>query len=529
MFDLNDDSSVPPLPKEILILDSNQTSRGEFSRQPTVTQFLKPGCWIIQFIPSFSDDVDPKLAEFPVLHSWTVHYLGTLRVECPSHHKERGQKGSGIIASGDLYVERQNWAVKKSAKPPMLPQPLGVPVYPRNRYSFYFTLEEIVVEQRDLVLMIATYRFNSDTLTWGTREVLTTRIEIERTPAAWRSSTPKHYLWGLVYNERGTQVGQLEMGWISPYLRAARVEIAAAAGLEPPVKNGKGDTLEEVFKKVGWDLSIAPTVEAKGPTVWQEKDLHAEMLKLRPPVDLDLQWVYHVLVVPRFYPSEEYAFGKMYDIGALDTDLVPREGLVVASEARFPQEPRFGEAGGLRLMDVPEAAFHNLVHELGHEMGLLHRFHGADFMQALIHIASQSSEDAPFPENLIFKFDSQDELRLRHYPDIWVRPGGVPFAQGSSALPVPDVDAITDVSDQFEFYVEPLARILPLGVPVKLQLRLTNKSQTKLPGPKVLSLSDGSVYGRVIGPGSEARSFSAAAPLDFMLTADLLPGDSLFR
>jgi hypothetical protein len=534
VWEINDDGAVPLLPSEVF----PQTQAGEAQSAggaiptPTGQHFLESGCWIMQLVPFFADDEDPRLAEYPGLQGWTIRYLGTMRIECPIPRKvdAQGHERRGVIVSGDLYADRQIWSEPRPATPPSLPEPVGIPIYSRDKYAFYVTLQEAVFEEGQLVLKIATYRFNNEKSTWGKRKLLTARFEVENIAAPWRQAAPRRYLCGWVYNESETRIGKLEMGWISPHYRSARIEIAVAAGLEAPLSNGRGDTLKKIFKQLGWKLKIGNPVDANGPSeVWQESDLHARMLELRSAADLDREWLYHVLVVPRFNDQEENGFGKMYDVGALDTDLVPREGLVVAAEAKFPQESRFGAAGGQMLKDVPAAAFHNLVHELGHAMGLLHRFRGADFMQALIHIASQALPGNPFPDNLAFRFDPLDELRLRHYPDIWVRPGGVPFGQGSSALPVPDVDAITDVSPQFNLLAKPLRRVVPLGAPVKLQLRLKNISKTTLPGPSLLSLSAGSVSGRVIGPEGKVRFFSAAAPIDFVSTADLDPDQALYH
>src|SRR6185436_6435491 len=184
-----------------------------------------------------------------------------------------------------------------------------------------------------------------------------------------------------------------------------------------------------------WKVTVPDTVVAKGPSdLWDEGMLHTKMLELRSSANLDKVWNYHVLVVPRWQDTEELGFGKMYDVGAVDTNMVPREGLVIAAAARFPDEERFGAARGQKLVDVPSAALHCLMHELGHSMGLVHRFHGKGFMQGLIYIADLATEGSSFPDNLVLAYDEEDELRLRHFPDIWIRPGGAPFGQGYSAL-----------------------------------------------------------------------------------------------
>jgi hypothetical protein len=165
---------------------------------------------------------------------------------------------------------------------------------------------------------------------------------------------------------------------------------------------------------------------------------------------------------------------------------------------------------------------------LGHAMGLLHRFRGRTFMQGTLYVADQMPRGS-FPKSLELSYDTEDILRLRHYPDIRIRPGGAPFGQGASALPVPDADAITDVGDQFELTVRPLRRKVPLGAPVRLQLRLTNTSSETLPGPSRLGLDDGSVAGRVVGPERRVQIFAAVSPVDSVGIADLAPGQSLYQ
>lgn len=518
MWHVNDDGAVPPLPKLISTGEEREDHRNLY-------KILRPGCWILRLDPIPADNSNPKRNLGSALQGWTVSYVGTLRVS-----KEK----KGIRASGDLYLERQDWSIKGPLTPPPLPRPRQIPIFRIRDYSAYFTLKSITCDLKTVT--IAVYRFNAKDNTWGSEDILTATLTEPRTDE----------LFWSVKNDRGSSVASLRIARISKYLRRAKIDIACAAGIEPPLDNGCGLTIRKVFKEIGWQIRKPVPVEAQGPAeVWQEKDLHANMLMLRRAVDLDREWVYHVLVVPRWQEREEYFFGKMYDVGAVDTNLVPREGLVVAATAKFPDDERFGSARGQRLGDVPKAAFHNLMHELGHAMGLLHRFYGEGFMQALVFIAfhmnamadpHSGSSDSPataqpkvFPDTLVFHYDPDDLIRLRHHPDMWVRPGGAPFEQGYSALPVPDADAITDVSSQLELTAKPLRRKVPLGAPVKLQLRLTNVIQRNLPGPALLSLSDGSVAGRVIGPEGQAHPFSGAAPIDYLPTETLAPGGSLFH
>lgn len=65
------------------------------------------------------------------------------------------------------------------------------------------------------------------------------------------------------------------------------------------------------------------------------------------------------------------------------------------------------------------------MHEIGHAMGLLHNTVNNGFMNTTDVIAASATPPAnPFPNNVIFSYADDDKRRLRHYPDIHVRPGG---------------------------------------------------------------------------------------------------------
>jgi hypothetical protein len=525
MWRINDDGVIPPLPRR---LSPSLGQNGEVREMAPAP--LREGCWIAQLDPVLADDFDAVKNPDSPLKGWTVCYLGTVRVE--KLLPENKRSSSDFRVSGDLYLQRQAWSVKGAATAPQLPLVNEIPIFPIKDYAIYFTLKQIDHDAREALL--STFRYDAQGSTWDLEEVLTAKVEDidpAKVPEAWKN---KEYLCWSVRNDRGTVIARLQMGRISDYLRRAQIDIACAEGCEPPLKNGlTGDlerTLERIFHDLDWKVTVPTAAPAKGPAdLWDEGILHAKMLELRSSANLDKVWTYHVLVVPRWQDTEELGFGKMYDVGAVDSNMVPREGLVVAAAAKFPDEDRFGSARGQKLADVRSAALHNLLHELGHAMGLLHRFHGRGFMQGLIYIADLATPEKQFPGNLDFAYDAEDELRLRHFPDIWIRPGGIPFGQGYSALPVPDADAITDVTGQFELTAKPVRRHVPLGAPVRLQMRLTNVSGLTLPGPVLLSLSAGSLAGRVVGPGERTRTFSGAAPLDFVWTAGLDPGMSLYR
>ncbi len=579
MWYLNDDDATPRFPRIL---------KPQPGPCKAAAPLLKPGCWIVQLVPKFDDDDNPDLAVDPPIPTWALRYLGPLRVEVVKYPKGE-EPESCLRASGDLYADRHPWSQPSMQDPqPHLDRKYPrIPVFPRADYSFYYTVESLTCKAKDptakakdpteqrehqLEIRLASFAFDAQKLTWGPATNLTVVVEPpkpksgdQRPTGPWDGSF-QPFLTGDVTNDDGTPVGSVELRWISNYLREAQIGIEVAPGLklplasqrgvevkpgsqlakllpgaallanqaaatfEPPRASAGNCTVQSIFEAIGWRITFArPVISSIKADVWQDLDLTTEMLKLRATADYDRQWIYHALVVPRFTTQQYLFFGKMYTGVGVDTDLVPREGLVVAAKAQFTEDAQFGSAAGKALQDVPAAAFCNFMHELGHTMGLLHRYRGNGFMQELLYFAlvDTAPGERKFPENLGFHYDPKDVLRLRHHPDIWVRPGGVPFATGFSEMPVPDNDVLTDVSAQMQLVVKPVAPVVPLGAPVKLQLRLTNRTQGTLPGPVDMSLKAGSVAGSVVAPSGEVGTFSAVAPFDYVHVANFAAGRSL--
>ena len=63
-------------------------------------------------------------------------------------------------------------------------------------------------------------------------------------------------------------------------------------------------------------------------------------------------------------------------------------------------------------------------------MGLGHNESGFHFMRPTPSIAQDAPPDNPFPNNIDWSFDPGDENKLRHWPDIVVRPGGAAVGAG---------------------------------------------------------------------------------------------------
>ena len=120
----------------------------------------------------------------------------------------------------------------------------------------------------------------------------------------------------------------------------------------------------------------------------------------------------------------------MYDSAGTDTNNLPREGAAVASLWEFPSGQRFEQVAGQKLQNVPGAYFRTTVHEVGHAMGLLHSESG--IMQPSSDLADETQPSNPFPNNIVYDFSPEDRMRLQHFPEIIVRPGGYHESGGVS-------------------------------------------------------------------------------------------------
>ena len=179
---------------------------------------------------------------------------------------------------------------------------------------------------------------------------------------------------------------------------------------------------ESIFDPIGWEVATIvgkDNVTKKDNAPWSQADAKAALAVHRDSDDLDSEWRYHILVVPLMSQTNTH-FGHMYD-----RDSRAREDLFMSAHFVFPDaEPKWGALRGQRNGKTV-AFFRTALHEMGHEMGLSHNLTGFCFMRPTEEIAVQAPADKPFPTNIVWSFDPADERRLRHWPDIAVRPGGI--------------------------------------------------------------------------------------------------------
>ena len=221
--------------------------------------------------------------------------------------------------------------------------------------------------------------------------------------------------------------GRMQIGWVSPMLRQAVIEIDRVAGCEAPENNDAGVTWKSIFEPVGWGVTALlgdGDIKKKDDRPWTRAEAATALAAHRDDHDLDKSWRYHILVVPLMTPGNT-DFGIMYHDA--------REGVMMSSHFVFrTDQPKWGPLRGVRN-GLTVAFFRNALHEIGHAMGLVHNHDGFGFMEITDKIAERAPADKPFPSNIEWAFHRADAHRLRHWPDIAVRPGGIKVGGGIDA------------------------------------------------------------------------------------------------
>jgi hypothetical protein len=458
---------------------------------PIELHALRCGCYLINYTPK---------------NSLFVTYDGTLRVECQGISKR--------IASGDLYQRPVYWP---PCPPPKLCLPIlakgpspasGIPILARDQYRYYLAVTKILQgfsTANSFTLGFDMWRFTKKGVNWsdgGSWEKIgsfTSLLSWGNPPASY----PSDYLEGDVKDWSGKIVGRLTMGWISEFLRKATLEIDRVSVCMLPLDNKAGVDWKSEMKEVGWDLNVKlsdTNVPDMPNGIWTYADLHQAMLKWRDATNLDSEWHYYMLCVPQI-PG---VFGVMYDAYAFDTNKIPREGAGIACNTVFGNDPMWGLVKNKKLGET-NLYFRTAVHEEGHAMGLYHNAIDNGFMNQTVLIAQGGTSSNPFPNNVKWSFASDDQKRLRHMPDIYIRPGGLPFGTPYSTTPISD---LVVSQSGLELNVSPLLETVPIGAPIRINLELVNKTDKVLQAPKNIGLRSEFIRGKVIDPSGTSRTFS---------------------
>jgi hypothetical protein len=476
------------------------------------------------------------LTTFRLSSSLLSVYDGTIRVEV-----HPAAAGGGRTASGDLYRRPIRIQPPPGTGPLLGPGPrpqAGISVEPITRYSYYLSITKIlegVTFGNNFELGFDRWRYtppatSGGTGTWANEGSFNATMTWTTSPAGYPSA--RDYLTGNVKNAAGIVIGSLSMGWVSSFLRKATIEIDSVTGVNPPLDNGLTGTnqfdWEKVFGNVSWDLTVAPSqsnIPEPSGDGWTDAELHASMLRWRDSANLNTEWRFHLLCVKKIDSTPR---GIMYDAYGTDSNQIPREGAAIADS--WIVDSGWGRASGKKFGEVPEAYFRASVHEIGHAISLQHNLNNQHFMDTSDTIATAGRVTPPsFPDNIKWSFANDDVRRLKHWPDIFVRPGGSPFGSPNTKPVVSPPDNTVDLPD-VELRVTPTLSEVPLGAPVRLELKLRNIASTggfPVQVPADIGLRSGFIHGTVTTPAGIFKTFRSIIVNDSETYRVLAPGEEV--
>lgn len=490
-------ATAPQLPDET-------ASDAEHVTQPSGTT-LRAGCYLLRLTRSS-----------PGPDALSVRYDGTLRVEL---------RNGSALASGDLYLHGPIGA-PAALLPPEAHPGAEIPIFPRSRYRYYVRVTELLGgwPAVGVTLGFELHRFDHASNTWSNEESFSARLH--RAPAPRGYPSPDDFLVGDLRDGSGADAGQLTMGLVSAHLRRAVIEVDRVADSERPLANASGLDWPAIFEQVGWKLEVvdsdADLTEPSGES-WSPAEMHAAMLRRRDSADLDSEWRYWLLCV-RSLDGDE-ARGLMFDRDGADSNNIPREAAGIASHWMIPDEEAWGLARGMRFGSATDPYFRTAVHEIGHAMGLYHNTADNGFMSTTDVISRSAVAPQRFPENILWSHARRDQKRLRHMPDIWIRPGGVPFGASYGTAPIVSADAMVEL-EGIRLDVDPLLAAVPIGAPVRVAITLRNEDGEAVAAPAELSLKAGYVSGSVTDPAGSMRSFRPLVRRTDRHVAELARGQS---
>jgi len=541
---------------------------------------LRAGCYLLRYTWD-TPEIDVK------------HYEGTLRVQhiLKDDHEPSGVKY--ILASGDLYAHPRGESVttppELKANPIIIPifpreayrfylcvksipfwsiSPAGFTMAieshsydPKNRLwcpegQFMAKMQwQLAPEDYPSNTLYATghvYQHRGEhngtlTMTWISEYYRRAKLTIHRAPAnvssRKRSILPDDDLVPMPV-AKAFQAGS----------HAAAVVSSTDPAANGPANGSDSDSLKKEWRKhfatLGWELDVdvvdgrevdlSRKSDRRG-TSWTEAQIRSVMRQLRENQQQktdqapDGLWRYDLVCLPSLldkvpgltvYDNEDAAKGHA------------RELATVAADYEFPKATGkngdvydYGADAGRPLKSEPDLYFRTAMHEIGHAMGLNHNSAEHGFMMptdALAHIANQT-EKRSFPANAEMSFSFGDLQRLRHWPDVMVRPGTNADANVPPSITIPlfpdagqdePIPPKRELAQHVGLHVAPLNGVaqVPLGAPVRIEfqlLPLTPNAEV----PKGPSFKSGALTVWVTDPDGKTRGVS---PMSNEADADVL-------
>jgi hypothetical protein len=516
---------------------------------------LRAGCYYLHFVPTYPywGENDPPQDREREVREYAgtmrvVHYNNEGTVALTPTETKNGKVGLVVNISGDLY-----------AMPPSYPAPENdqIPIFPIKEYRFYLLATKIEEgEKGEFILSLDSYELSAQS------EVpCPIQASLKWAPAPLDSLSAFDYLEGSVVAEDGSQIGVLSLKWITDYLRRAVLEIDRVNDVRTPLDNSSEvdkDLLDEIertswakiFEQGGWSMKAEISDQPAEPATktWTEPELHRALPELRDSFDVDREWRYHMFCVGTV---EDGGRGYEFDAEGGQNDSGLFASVVLAAKYEFSRTDTdaanmpWGPALAGRTLDETPAYFRTAAHEIGHALNLEHNFSTAGFMattdairdiaerrRSLIDGANRGKGDPNEEINVLkeieWQFAPDDLERLRHWPDVVVRPG----AKQRPKFVLPGIDtfrfdplfggaADNAPETNLQFEIKPYRENVPLGAPVRILTELKNIGEMPLKVPK-LRFKAGNIYGQVESRSKQVRTFQALSGPDDELGMETL-------
>jgi hypothetical protein len=459
---------------------------------------LKEGCYRL----NLENTLPPQLSR---------GFQGTLRVQ-----DETDLNGNpSFEISGDLY--RQAPPVLHP-NPPGLPIPIlqrpRIPIFSRKSYHSYLkvvgvtqTRTVLLGQKCTITLTVEEYRYTppANESTHGnfpTTPSRTLRIVLESATPPSGHAGPS--FTGKVFQGANQLPFVVKMDWVSKFFRRASLELESVGNTVIPEAAGP-HTFQTIYASAGWDLNvvkgntgIALPAEVNASGRWTNAQLHAFMAANRGVSNLDTDWRYYYVAVPK---NSEFSgiFGIMFDqIGD------QREG---SCNFIDNMTGNFGDAF---------SKLRSAAHEVGHGFNQLHPQNEDPVLALENFIMTQSGDTrnailnagGTYPDDIRFEFSPHHRHHLIHAPDIMVRPGGEDFGFGHGTSGHNPEDADVAESLGLSLTLSTVRNHIKLGEPLQLNMTLTNNGPTALPVPQSIAWSTPNTHISVGKVDADMRSLS---------------------